>query len=269
MHLFTVFFPIRVVFLAACLFIPFGAFPLNLQDVLPDLSEKERLELAGKKELVYFSDSAPRFKLLPRHAVTAGIRRQFQGYSPGVTNEVYFLLPFPGAAGGGSESVSTHLYSRLRAISSLSGIEYFSNHFKTTRVLFSEVYEVDNLDSRQRVADRIASSLPVGEERFPIHINDVNFGSGYYEAVFWTADGALSFGFRNRTNLSYFFIPIIGEERVRFQFAAIPLREDGQLLVYGICAVEANDFIRGLIDLPSSFHTRIKALRDWFIKRIY
>jgi hypothetical protein len=192
------------------------------------------------------------------------VREQFSGYSPNVTDEALFLLPLPETG----QDPSSFLYARLRAISSLSGIEYFSNHYKQKRVLFSDVYEVDSLSSRAKVADRTGGPIPAGGERFPFHINDVNFGGGYYEADYSSAGGGLAFGFRNKTSLSFFFIPVIGEERVRFHLAAIPLREDGQLLVYGVCSVEAGDFIKSMIDLPSSFYTRIKALRDWFKARL-
>ncbi|NJL73301.1 MAG: hypothetical protein HC888_18080 [Candidatus Competibacteraceae bacterium] len=238
----------------------------ELTYLVPGLSDAERVELRDKRELVRFTDAAPEFALLPMTALAFPIRARFQGYAPTVTDEALFLLPMPDVAPG--TNTADFIYSRLRDVSSLSGIQYMSNHYREWRVLFSDVYEVGGLDSRRRVDTKTPAFVPPFE-RVAMHMNDVNFGGGYYEANFMKTGDMLSFGLRNATTLSYFIFPVISEERLRFQIAMIPLREENALLLYGICSVEASDFLQRMVHLPSSFYTRILALKRWFEGRVY
>ena len=234
---------------------------LTLEDILPGISREDLETLKTKKELVSYADGRSEFKYLPKTALSGKVREKFQGFDPNVSDEALFLLPLPEKSG----DLSLYLYNKLRAISTLSGITYFSNRKKETLVLFSDVYAIDSLNSKKKIPDKTAWVLPA-EERIPIHLEDVNFGGGYYEVSYMTADGTLSFGMKNLTSLKYFF-PVISKENVRFELLVIPL--DKELLLYGTCSVEAADFVKSMIHLPSAFYTRIRALKDWFSKQVY
>ncbi len=250
---------LTVVFLCALSIADLAA--LSIDDVLPRLSRDDREKLKDKKELVLYTEGKTEFKYLPDTPLSDRIRRKFEGFDPNVSDEALFIMPLPAKR----DDPSLFLYNKLRAISSLSGITYFSNRKKETQILFSDVYAIDGLDSKRRIPDRTYSYLP-SDERVLIHLEDVNFGSGYYEVSYMTADGAMSFGMKNLTSLKYIF-PVIGKENVRFELLVVPL--DDALLVYGACSVEAAGFVKSLIHLPSAFYTRIRALKDWFSKQAY
>jgi len=238
--------------------------PLSLEDILPQLTPQERAELREKKELVYYTDGAPDFRFLPSIPLSVRVKAYFQGFSPNVGDEALFLLPYtPAQPSQRTESSATTLlplYNRLRAVSTLSGIQYRSSKAKGMRVLFSDVYAVKDLKSKAKIPDPLVQIIPP-EDSFPIHLVDANFGSEYYEASYLVRDNTIVFGLKNLTSLKYIF-PVIGAQQFRTQLVIIPL--DSELLVYGVAAVEAGDMVRSLIHLPSAFYKRIEALKNWF-----
>jgi hypothetical protein len=239
----------------------FNLSALTLEELLPNLSPEDLVKLRDTKEIVHYSENPPDFRYLPGTALTDRIKNEFLGYTPNVCNEALFLMPLPAR----SENRSLYIYNKMRAIRSLSGIQYRSNRHKEMRVLFDDVYAVDSLRSKKKIPDKDLDALPAGE-KLTVHIEDVNFGGGYYEASYMTSGDLLGFGLKNLTSLKYIF-PIIGAEKVRFQILIIPL--ENELLMYGICAAEAASFVKSLIHLPSSFYTRTRALRDWFKGQVY
>jgi len=238
--------------------------PLSLEDILPQLTPQERAELREKKELVYYTDGAPDFRFLPSIPLSVRVKAYFQGFSPNVGDEALFLLPYtPAQPSQRTESSATTLlplYNRLRAVSTLSGIQYRSSKAKGMRVLFSDVYAVKDLKSKAKIPDPLVQIIPP-EDSFPIHLVDANFGSEYYEASYLVRDNTIVFGLKNLTSLKYIF-PVIGAQQFRTQLVIVPL--DSELLVYGVAAVEAGDMVRSLIHLPSAFYKRIEALKNWF-----
>lgn len=227
---------------------------LTLEEVLPQLTPQQRTELREQKELVHYTDGAPDFRFLPSIPLNVRVKAYFQGFSPNVGDEALFLIPQE------NPSSLLALYNRLRAVSTLSGIQYRSSKAKGMRVLFSDVYAVKDLKSKTKIPDPLVQIIPP-EDAFPIHLVDANFGSDYYEASYLVRDNTIVFGLKNLTSLTYIF-PVIGAERFRTQLVIIPL--ETELLVYGVAAVEAGDMIRSLIHLPSAFYKRIEALKNWF-----
>jgi len=230
---------------------------LTIEDILPQLTPQERAELQEKKELVYYTDGAPDFRFLPSLPLSVRVKTYFQGFSPNVGDEALFLLPYQPE---GTTPPLLSLYNRLRAVSTLSGIQYRSSKAKGMRVLFSDVYAVKDLKSKTKIPDPLVQIVPP-EDSFPIHLVDANFGSEYYEASYLARDNTIIFGLKNLTSLKYIF-PVIGAERFRTQLLIIPL--DTELLVYGVAAVEASEMVRSLIHLPSAFYKRMEALKNWF-----
>ena len=236
---------------------------LPLEHYLQHLSEQDKAKLLEKNELVSYSEGSeglPDFSYLPDIQIAERIRNEFNGFNPNVSDEALFLLPK-------ADGVSLlDIHNSLQEISTLSGIQYHSNHYRELRTLFENVYRIESMKNREAQPDK-TSTRALSEDRFFLHLKDVNFGSSFYEAVYFNSTTETSIGLKNVTSLRYGFVPLITKENVRFHLAVIPT-DDG-ILVYGICAVRAGSFIREMIHLPSSFYTRLKALRDWLKLRIY
>ncbi len=236
---------------------------LTLEEVVPQLSPADAAQLLNKGELVYYTDGAPDFRYLPFTPLNSRIRSFFTGYSPNVGDEALFLIPYSSLKKGSpiEDTFLLSLYNRLRAVSTLSGIQYRSSKAKGLRVLFSDVYAISDLESRKKIPDPLVQTIPP-EDAFPVHIQDANFGSEYYEVSYLFQDNCIVFGLKNLTSLKYIF-PVIKAERFRSQLVIIPLESD--LLIYGVAAVEAGSVVRSMVHLPSAFYKRIEALKNWFV----
>ena len=255
-------FPVRTLYKSILFFaILTAAAAAPVEDFLTFLTAEEKARLMEDKELVIYADSAPAFRLLPPVSLAPAIQNEFEGYDPNVSDEALFLLPK-----NDEENLLYHIYSKIRNIRSLSGIQYHSNHYKIWKTLFDNVFETGEIGSDVAVPTVLPAFAPA-EERIIIHIEDVNFGDGYYEAAYINSTDAAVFGMKNLTSLKYKHVPLISKEKVRFQMAIIPT--DEYLLVYGVCGVKAGSLIQKMIHIPSSFYTRMKALRDWFSNQIY
>jgi hypothetical protein len=234
---------------------------LGLDDVLPGLSPGDRAVLTEKKELVRYSESRPKFAFLPSGPLSDRLRKEFEGFDPTVTDEVLFLMPLPIAQG----DRNLFLYNKIRDVGTLSGIQYHSSSKDGMRTLFSDVYAVDSLKGKKKMPFVPVMEIPA-EARFPLHMEDANFGSGYYEASYFHEADRIAFGLRNLTTLKYVF-PILREQKVRFHILFVPL--ENELLMYGIVAAEAGGFVRYMVNMPCALGKRIRALRDWFTEQVY
>ncbi|MBN2511095.1 MAG: hypothetical protein JXB03_12520 [Spirochaetales bacterium] len=242
-------------------FINVSFFGAPVDDYLTFLSIEDKTQLLEKQELVVYGEGTPVFNLLPDTALSDKIRQEFDEFDANVNDEALFLLPLMN-----QENSIDHIYRKLRNVNTLSGIQYHSNHYREWKILFDNVFEAEKVGSDTALEFSSKGTVP-HEERIIIHLEDVNFGSSYYEAVYFNSDSAAGFGLKNLTSLRYKLIPLIGKGKVRFQMLMIPT--DEYLLVYGVVGVKAGSLIQEVIHLPSSFYTRLKALRNWFSAQIY
>ena len=243
----------------------------RLRAAVPGLSadDAERLRSEGMVRR-HTEDQPMQFRFLPRTSLDRTVRGSFDGFSPNVVNEVLYLLPLPPLDGVGSRPASRsevllQLYNRLRAVSTLSGVVYRSGRTGEDRVLFDDVYAIDSLRARNRLPDPLVTRIPA-ESRFYLHLVDANFGSSYFEASYFGAADAISFGMRNAQSLTL-VVPVIRADRLRFHLVVVPLED--ALLLYGMVGVEAGALIRRTVHLPSAFRNRIETLADWFMGNLY
>lgn len=244
----------------------------TLREMVPGLTESEIQELiTGEYIRVHTEDEPITFRYLPRSSISSQVQQSFHHVSPNIVNEVLYLLPRPthrtpeGTPLVSDEELLLELYNTFRAVSKLSGITYISNRAGGPRVLFDNVYRIETLRRRDPLPDPIVARVP-REDTFLLQLDDSNFGTSYFEAMFFGGSDAVSMGMTNARALT-FMIPVIRAERVRFQLVAIPLED--HLLLYGAVALEAGAFLRRVVHLPSSFQRRIDALSDWFIGEVY
>lgn len=245
---------------------------VQLRRLVPGLSASEIEAIQNNDYIRFHTEDEPlSFRYMPQTGISRQVERSFDHVDPNVVNEVLYLLPRPRQTSEGvplesDDDVLLYLYNTFRAVSRLSGVTYHSSRANGPRVLFDNVYAIDSVRGRNRIPDPVVTRIPSGESRFPLHLQDSNFGSSYFEALFLGGDDAVSMGMTNARSLTYIF-PVIRPERVRFQLVAIPLED--HLLLYGAVALEAGGFLRRVVHLPSSFRRRIEALADWFIGEVY
>jgi hypothetical protein len=250
---------------------PGEAIEETLRRLVPGLTAAEIEEIQTEDYIRFHTEDEPlRFRYMPETSISEQVRRSFRHVDPNVVNEVLYLLPRPehradGRPFANDQELMLELYNTFRSVSRLSGVTYESGRTAGPRVLFDNVYRIETLRRRSPLPDPVVTRIP-REDSFLLQLDDSNFGTSYFEAIYFGGGDAVSMGMTNARSLTYVF-PVIGAERVRFQLVAIPLED--HLLLYGAVALEAGGFLRRVVHLPGSFRRRIEALADWFIGEVY
>ncbi len=149
----------------------------------------------------------------------------------------------------------------LRAVSSMEGIEYYSERRGRYRTLFERSTRIDDPDSRNAIADSRPDRVP---DRETIHVlqEDGTFGENVYRFDYERAGDGMMLVMTNETRLSWGILPAVGANNLRLIFAAIPTDEG--MLFYGLAGVEIPTIL-GMGDrVGVSFENRVNALSDWF-----
>ena len=185
---------------------------------------------------------------------------RFKSLNPDVTVEALFKIPYPDDLPAAKVDRDMIFYNIVREVSNISGVQYFSRTKNRYRILFDDVYAVD--EKKKPVEDPIVYSIPEYDS-FPIHMKEANLGRDYYLAEYHYDGQDMSFSLTNTTNMS-FLLKVVGEEDMQIDLLLMPLKDE--LIIYGYCGVKlANPgFVKKIMDPFSSFFRRLYAMEIWF-----
>ena len=200
--------------------------------------------------------------LLPNHA-------EFRKYaadsmtalSPSVVVETLYLYKKPTTSGVWTENQRLGLFNRLLAISSLSGIEYFSASRGAMRTFYESSVVIDGPNTKNPLPDPVFSQLP---ESFSIFARqkDLTFGDNIYQYDFITKQDAFFFAQENMTALTAGIIPAVGRNRLRAIFAVFDCGDS--LLIYAVSMARVAS-VPGMSErIGTSFGNRAQAVYKWF-----
>ncbi len=175
------------------------------------------------------------------------------------------IIPIPSELRPDMEREEVIVAMILRSISSMEGIEYYSERRNEMRTLFARSFLVDGPNSSTPIDDPRPDRVPSTETVYAIQ-EDLTFGENRYRITYNRLDDALLLSMRNETRMSYGIIPALGEHRLNMFAAVIPV-ETG-LLFYGAAAARVPGFpgLRGRIG--TSFENRVNAISEWFVAQL-
>jgi hypothetical protein len=222
---------------------------------VPGLSQEELkiLSVEGAVTNLYTAPDRPR--LAP--GFSEQIREDLDSAEPRLGVEVLFLAPAPDGPAAGPL-----VFNTLQKISTMAGIEYYSQSRGRMRTLFYESYVIDDPDNRNRLPDPVSSVVPA-RDRLYVFQRDSSFGRNVYQ-LDYRVDGEIIFlTMTNLTRMLYQgFIPAVGPEQLVFHIIVEPIEDE--LLFYGNSAANAPTAF-GIEDrIQMSFYNRIVALYNWF-----
>ncbi len=203
----------------------------------------------------------PVFKLLPANAEL----RQFSDnikaeLAPSVMVETLSLLQKP-ASLLGAEWDRVSLFNKMLALSTLTGIEYYSSSRGDMRIFYDLSQVIDSPETKNPLPDPVFSQLPPSITLYARQ-RDLTFGDNIYRYDFETTPGAFFFAQENITPMKYGIITAVGKSRLRSVFAVIEL--DDSLLIYAVSMAKTVS-IPGLGDrIGNSFTSRAQAILKWF-----
>lgn len=236
----------------------------SAESVLATLTKDEMDELIREDIVFRLAKERPGLHYLPDVPLAARINNRFDEIEPDVTVEAFFKVPYPQDMPEGTDR-DLILYNIVREVSGISGVQYWSRTKDRFRVLFDDVYVID--ENRNPVEDSFVDRIPPYDS-FGIHMDEANLGRDYYLAEYNYDGTDMSFSLTNTSNIS-FLLRVVGKGDMQIDLLLMPL--DNEIIIYGYCGVKlANPgFVNRLMDPYSSFFRRLYAMNIWFYNSLH
>jgi hypothetical protein len=239
-----------------------GAFSVPLESIVP--SHAFQLRSTGGL-ITEVQQKNPSPKLLPadgelRQFFTKGI----DSLNPNIMVETLYLYKKPQSSDGWDTTQKTGLYNQLLAISTLTGIQYYSATRGSMRTLFEYSRVIDGPDTKKELPDPVYSTPPAQVALFSRQ-KDLTFGDNIYRYNYASGQNGIFFIQENVTSLSYSLVPAIGKGNLRSIMAVFDCGDS--LLIYIASSAKAVS-VPGMGErIGTSFSNRAEAILKWFINR--
>jgi len=241
-----------------------GVFGLNLDDLIG--TELAAALIAGDKPvLAQFKN--PRPQLVPQNDVLRKLVESVrQDLGPSVTVETLHIYKKPpeAEASAWSSREAAELFNGLLALSTLEGIQYYSQSHGAMRVLYETSSVIDGLSTKQPLPDPVYSQ-PEPALTVLARQKDSSFGDNIYQYDYSFAPGVLFFTQMNLTSLTYGIIPAVRKNNLRSVFAVMDT--DNYLLIYAVSMAKAASLPGMNSRIGDSFANRAHAIFNWFSDR--
>lgn len=217
---------------------------------------------SGKQETrTYLGPGKASISIAPEGADIGYLEGELARQDPDVCIESLSAVRLPRALSDlPSGERATAIGNRLRSISTLKGIEYYSVSRGKVRVLFEDAACVASAGSRERVADPLRDQLPDREEAFAF-LKDSTFGGNDMRLEYRAGGLPLSMSVENLSAMK--IGPITAVKPGRFEIV-ISIEDEGEwIVVYALALAKAQALpgLRGRIGESAS--NRIDAFLEW------
>jgi len=250
-------------------FAALSVFSIPLEDIISDDCVKQLYALErGRIMEIQFKTPAP--LLLPNiselRQVTASTIREL---NPNIMVETLYLYLKPeklhSDAGNWVLEQKINVFNQMMAISSLTGIEYYSASRGSMRTFYEYSSIIDAPQTKKTLADPVYTQIPASLTIYARQ-KDLTFGDNIYSYNYSVSRDCLFFIQENITTLSYGIIPVIGKGNLRSVLAVIDCGDS--ILIYAASMAKAAS-MPGLSDrIGNSFSNRAEAVLNWFNNRL-
>jgi hypothetical protein len=244
-------------------------FPV-LGDSLEELTGAEQAAVLriANEPVTAVQTKNPSPRLLPRHGELERFVSVLQSnLEPNILVENLTLYRKPASqenAAGWSKDEQTGLLNQLLALSTLTGIQYYSESRKTMRVFYESSQVIDSPSAKKPLPDPVYSVLPNSLVLYARQ-KDLTFGDNVYCYDFQTGADTIFFVQENLTAMNTGIIPAVGRNKFRSMIAIIDVGDS--LLIYAAAMAKAAS-LPGIGDrIGASFTNRAKAILQWFTGR--
>jgi len=257
---------VLIVILVFSLAVP--AFSIPLEDLISS-SNAARLRSSGETIIeTQLRNLSP--VLLPQDNELRRIYNDLMSStSPNVLVEALYLYRKPAAiieaSNGWTEAQRIGVFNQIMAISSMTGLQYYSASRRAMRTFYEYSYLVDEPNSRTKVPDRVFSSVPASLTLYARQ-KDLTFGDNTYRYDFTTTRDTVYFTQENITALTILLIPVIGRNNLKTVMAIYDCGDS--ILIYVVSMAKALS-VSGFGDrISDSFSNRAQAVLNWFSGRL-
>jgi len=231
----------------------------TIEYLTSQLDETERNILAEHSKVFRYGKERKGLYYTPDVPLAGKIVERFTSLEPNVTVEAIYRVPYPADMLTGPDR-DIILYNIVREVSNITGVQYYSRTKDRLRILFDDVYAVD--EKKKPIDDPVVYSIPEYDS-FPMHMKEANLGRDYYLAEYHYDGQDMSFSLTNTSNMSY-LLKVVGKQDMQIDLLLMPLEDE--IIIYGYCGVKlANPrFVNRIMDPFSSFYRRLYAMEIWF-----
>lgn len=249
-------------------FTALGAFALPLENLVTSAQAAQLV--TGSRSVIETQLSRPSPRLTPQNSeIRQIVDRTAAAVRPNVMIESLYLYKKPDnyhtPSNSWDSAQKTGVFNQMLAISTLTGIQYYSTSRKAMRVFYEYSRIIEGPTSRNTRPDPVYSHIPASLTLYARQ-KDGTFGDNIYRYDYVSYIDALIFTQENVTGLSYGIIPAIGKGNLRTVMAFFDCGDS--ILIYA--AFMTNTFsIPGMSDrISSSFTSRAEAVLNWFLGRL-
>jgi hypothetical protein len=213
----------------------------------------------------------PSPRLLPMHVeLQSFVRESLRSLEPNILVETLSLYRRPQSSRQTSDPTSwnrdeqTGLFNQLLAISTLTGIQYYSESRKAMRIFYESSTVIDDPSKKKPLPDPLFAVCPDSLALYARQ-KDLTFGDNIYRFEYHTGADIIFFTQENISSMNLGIIHAIGKNKFRSIMAVIDAGDS--LLIYGV-AMSKTASVPGLGDrIGASFTNRVKAILKWFVGR--
>ena len=220
---------------------------------------------SGEEKIAQVQQRNPAPVLLPRHnELRSYVTGAMSALEPNILVETLYLYKKGEGANGWSEAERTGLYNQLLALSTLTGIQYYSASRNAMRTFYESSQAIDGPDTKRAVGDPVYPQPPPALTLYARQ-KDLTFGENIYSFDYRITADCIFFAQENLTALSYGIIRAVGRNNLRTILAVVDAGDS--LLVYAASMARASS-VFGMGDrIGASFGNRAEAVFKWFSAR--
>lgn len=225
-----------------------------------DLHSFQQLLEKGEVQNQYYKEDYIDFSLYPKTELGSALKSTWtEKKDPVFVSESLFLIEKP--EGSNPNQLDTELISKImRSISTMEGIQYYSNSDGRMKTLYSQSYTIDNPDDGNKIPDNSEGSAE-GVSIYAFQ-EDGSLGENYYQIEYKQRENEVSMVIRLIEPLKFGIITAVKPNNLIINIDTL---DKGQYLVMYIGA-KVNFPALSLFEkrLSKSFGARIDALYGWF-----
>ena len=203
--------------------------------------------------------------LVPSHELLrTAVNEAIGSLAPSLFVETLSLYRKPQGGSAWSSDEQAALFNQLAALSSLTGIQYYSESRKAMRVFYESSLVIDSPAGKRPLPDPVFAAPPASLTLYARQ-KDLTFGDNIYRFDYRTGADAILFVQENLTAMNAGIVPAVGKNKFRTIVAAIDTGDS--ILIYAAAMAKAASLPGMGERIGSSFTNRAQAILGWFTSR--
>jgi len=174
-------------------------------------------------------------------------------------------VPFNRASGSWDSGQKAKIFNQMTALSTLTGIQYFSASRNAMRTFYEYSSVIDSPTTKKPLADPVFAQPPASLSIFARQ-KDLTFGDNIYRYEYVSAEDVIFFSQENITALNYGVITAIGRGNLCSVMAVFDCGDS--ILIYAVSMAKAASVPGMQNRVGNSFTNRAEAILKWFTGRL-